>query len=114
MRHDGETKGREAPCPFSDRNKGFSVRKWGFGIVLSCLRFRNSVESESVGGTGIGDETIAHWHVINAIYARIPRGNLMAAAVFVLPACAPFIKRRQKLDRRLSLKATSVSTDPVQ
>lgn len=46
-------------------------------------------------GRDIGGETIAHWHVINAIYARTISWGGKGGVVFVLPACAPFIKRRE-------------------
>lgn len=84
----------EQRCPFTGRNEGFSGRKWGHGIVLSCLRFRNPLSVRGREGEGRdidGGKTIGHWHVINAIYARTI--SWTGTVVFVLPACAPFIKR---------------------
>lgn len=59
-----------------------------FLVFASAIRFRCGGEE---GRDIDGGKTIGHWHVINAIYARTI--SWTGTVVFVLPACAPFIKR---------------------
>lgn len=69
------------------------------GIVLSCLRFRNplSVHGPRGWGRDIGGETIG---ALARYQCDLRANNLVdeedgGGVVFVLPACAPFIKRRE-------------------